>query len=115
MAEFILHYWVEEVFAIIIAILTWLVRQVKGKKQEYEVIREGMMALLHDRLYASCSFFLSRGYCTLEDRNNLEYLFEPYKALGGNGTGADLYHRCMELPLMKPSGRDETSQKPSSE
>jgi hypothetical protein len=26
-----------------------------------------------------------------EDRSNLEYLYKPYKALGGNGTGESLY------------------------
>lgn len=27
------------------------------------------------------------------DRDNLEYMFKPYKALGGNGTGEELYNR----------------------
>ena len=57
------------------------------------------MALLHDRIYQACSFFIARGYCTPEDRSNLEYLYKPYKALGGNGTGESLYNKCLELPL----------------
>jgi hypothetical protein len=36
--DFIIRYWVEELFAVIIMILTWLVRQVKGKKNEYKVL-----------------------------------------------------------------------------
>lgn len=99
MAEFIVKYWVEELFAIIIAVMTWLVKQMRAKKKEYGTINQAIMALLHDRLYKACSFLIEKGYCTLEDRQNLEYLYAPYKALGGNGTVESLYHKCMELPL----------------
>ena len=106
MVEFVIRYWVEELFAVIIAIIGWLVKQVKAKKSEYEVLREGIVALLHDRLYATCSFFIERGYCTLEDRNNLEYLYRPYKELGGNGTGTALYQKCLDLPY-EPEKKEE--------
>lgn len=101
LVDFILHYWIQELFALIIALITWLWRMLLKRKKENELIREGMMALLHDRIYQACTFFLNRGFCTLEDRSNLEYLFEPYKALGGNGTGESLYQRCLSLPFEK--------------
>ena len=97
--DFILRYWVQELFALIIAAITWMVRAIHKKKDEYDVLREGILALLHDRLYQSCSFLIEQGFCTIEDRNNLEYLYTPYKALGGNGTGESLYKKCLELPL----------------
>lgn len=73
MIDFILKYWIQELFALILAVLTWLWRTLLRRKQENEQIREGMMALLHDRIYQACSFFIARGYCTPEDRSNLEY------------------------------------------
>jgi hypothetical protein len=97
--DFILHYWIQELFALIIAIITWLWQALLRRKRENDEIKEGMMALLHDRIYQACSFFLKRGWCSLEDRSNLEYLYTPYKALGGNGTGESLYKKCLELPL----------------
>lgn len=108
MVDFIIRYWVEELFAVIIMILTWVIRQLKTKKSEYRVLKEGMVALLHDRLYTACTFFLERGYCTLEDRSNLEYLYEPYQKLGGNGTGTRLYEKVMELPY-EETKRGESS------
>lgn len=108
MTDFILRYWVEEVFAAIIAVLAWLVRQVKGKKKGYRMVNEAIMALLHDRLYQACSFYISKGWCSVDDRENLEYLYRPYKELGGNGTGEDLYHKVMDLPLSDPAGKTET-------
>jgi hypothetical protein len=92
-------YWIQELFALIIAVITWLWRALLRRKQENDEIKEGMMALLHDRIYQACSFFIARGWCSPEDRSNLEYLYKPYKALGGNGTGESLYHKCMELPI----------------
>ncbi|MGN0270523.1 MAG: hypothetical protein ACI4CX_07505 [Candidatus Weimeria sp.] len=99
MLDFIMKYWIQELFALIIAIITWLWRILLKRKNENEQIREAMMALLHDRLYKSCSFYIMQGFCSVEDRNNLEYLYVPYKALGGNGTGESLYKKCLELPL----------------
>ena len=69
-----------------------------AERARTNAINAGVLALLHDRLYQACTFYLKRKYCTLEDRDNLEYMFRPYKALGGNGTGEDLYNRCLALP-----------------
>lgn len=108
--DFILRYWIQELFALIIAILTWLWRVLLRRKKENDEMKEGMMALLHDRIYQACSFFLARGWCSMEDRSNLEYLYKPYKALGGNGTGESLYKKCMDLPLVEErKDRDKIS------
>ena len=98
MLDFIVKYWIQELFVLIISVLTWCVGKLRKKHNENDKVKEGMMALLHDRLYQACSFFLKRGWCSIEDRNNLEYLFRPYKELGGNGTGEHLYKRCLDLP-----------------
>lgn len=98
MADIIVKYWVQEALALITAILGWLAKKIHIWKQEQELVKQGVLAILHDRLYQACQFYLQRGYCTLADRDNLEYMFRPYKALGGNGTGEDLYDRCLALP-----------------
>jgi len=97
--EFIVRYWVQELFALIIALMTWMLKKMRERQKESCIRKEAMLALLHDRLYRSCSYFLSQGYCPVDDRENLECLYKPYKALGGNGTGENLYHKCMELPI----------------
>ena len=107
MIDFIVKYWVQELFALIIAVITWLWKLLMDKKKENELIKEGMMALLHDRIYQACSFFLAQGWCSTEDRSNLECLYVPYKALGGNGTGESLYKKCLELPLTEEHRREE--------
>lgn len=105
MTEILHHideHWVEWLFLVISTFLGFGYRKMaKRQKEENEktaAMHDGVLALLHDRLYQACQFFLQRGYCNLEDRDNLEYMFRPYKALGGNGTGEELYNRCLALP-----------------
>lgn len=117
MEDFIIKYWVQEAFALITAgvglACTVVCRNRKKRlekqskqKQEQELLRQGVIALLHDRLYQVCKTFIRRGYCSVDDRDNLEYMFKPYKALGGNGTGEELYNRCLALPY-GPEGREQ--------
>ena len=99
MIDFIVRYWIQELFVLIIAVITAMWKKLAFKKKEYDLLRAGMLALLHDRLYESCSFYIARGYCDVDDRHNLECLYKPYKALGGNGTGESLYKKVLDLPL----------------
>ena len=98
MRDFIVKYWVQEVMAAITAAMAFMLKRVYTWKNEQDLVKQGVLAILHDRLYQACKFYLKRGYCTLEDRDNLDYMFRPYKALGGNGTGEELYNRCLALP-----------------
>lgn len=106
MVDFIISYWVQELFALVIAAVTWLWKAAKARTKENAVIKEGMMALLHDRLFKACSSYIEQGWCSVEERSNLECLFKPYKALNGNGTAENLYLKCMDLPLSEPDDRD---------
>lgn len=105
--DWIMKYWIQELFALVIAGLGWCIRKLKKKKTEYDVLREGILALLHDRLYAECSFFIARGWCTVEERTNLEELYKPYRSLGGNGTGEHIYHHCLSLPFEEKDVKKE--------
>ncbi len=107
LVETIQEYWVQEVMTVITGALAWLARKVQKWKQEQDLVKQGVLAILHDRLYQACQFYLKRGYCTIDDRDNLEYMFRPYKALGGNGTGEELYNRCLALPYGPESGENE--------
>lgn len=64
-----------------------------------EALQEGVMSLLHHRLYEDCSAFIRRGYVTVGELNDLEYIFTSYKRLKGNGTGEQLYNRVQELDI----------------
>lgn len=104
--ETIEKYWVQEVLATISGAVAWLGRKVHRWKQEQDLVKQGVLAILHDRLYQACQYYLRKGYCSIDDRDNMEYMFRPYKALGGNGTGEELYNRCLALPY-EPEREEE--------
>ena len=65
---------------------------------------EGKMlrGLAHDRIVELGESYLARGYITTDEYENLhDYLFVPYKELGGNGTAAKIVEDVKKLPLRK--------------
>ena len=65
------------------------------------LFKEAVLAILHNQIYDLCRLYLERGYMETGECKNLEHLYEPYSALGGNGTGKKLFDKCMELPIRK--------------
>lgn len=64
-----------------------------------EELKVGVRALLHDRLYQGCRYFLKQGIINEAELSNMGRLYESYHQLGGNGTGTELYQRIKKLPL----------------
>ncbi len=68
------------------------------KVTEYKTIKDGLLAIMHDRLYQACTYYSQQGWINASGLKNLEYLYQSYHALGGNGTGTELYNRAKALP-----------------
>ncbi|WP_373681188.1 hypothetical protein [Enterococcus plantarum] len=67
-------------------------------------LEEANLAMLHDSIYEKCSHYIEQGFISVDDLDNLEYLFSGYSGLGGNGTGETLYNKVKELPIRKIGG-----------
>lgn len=102
MPEWIVKYWVEWAFGIVAIGLTAayrsLAKRMKKRVQDDAALRKGVIAMLHDRLYQSCRYYIKKGWVDTEGLENLEYLYKSYHDLGGNGTGTALYERVKDLP-----------------
>lgn len=103
MPEWIVKYWAEWLFGIVAAALAVaykrLAGKVKAQQDERKALKEGVLAILHDRLYQSCRYYIKQGWVDVEGLKNIEYLYKSYHALGGNGTGTELYNRVKALPI----------------
>lgn len=59
-------------------------------------------ALLHDRIYEECKLKIRERKISAEDFENLRYIYEPYRELGGNGTCQRLMAEVERLPIVEP-------------
>ena len=66
-------------------------------RQGSRAIRRGLQALLCDRMRQSCQYFRKRGYATVEDKREFEYMYQCYHELGRNGVMTKLYEEVLAM------------------
>ena len=83
---------------VIVAILSIVVNKIAKKveknneqnRTETSAIKEGVKALLRDRLLQGYKHYINNiGYADESDRSNMENVYTQYKALKGNGDMRD--------------------------
>ena len=102
MEKWIFQYWLEAALGLICTLLGAGFAYLKGKVRRYAAVEKGVMALLFDRILQAYLCHAKRGYISVEELRNVEHLFTAYSALGGNGTGTELYERLKDLPHSRP-------------
>ncbi len=65
------------------------------------LIKDAIVAILHDRLYQACRYYLSIGKIDEDGFANLKTMYNSYHGLGGNGTGTELYNRTCKLKIVE--------------
>lgn len=75
-------------------------RDKKNKDSEKNDAKTDMiMGLGHDRIIYLCGKYIDRGWIGTDEYENLrEWLYEPYEAMGGNGTAKRLMAIVENLP-----------------
>lgn len=99
MPDFITEYWIEWLFGLAIAGLSLCCKKFLTKIKEQEAIKDGVVAILHDRLFQSGMCYLNKGEISVSEMENLECLYVAYHKLGGNGTGTEIYERVQNLKI----------------
>lgn len=59
-----------------------------------------LMGLAHDRIIGLGLSYMERGWISKDEYEDFrQYLYEPYSALGGNGTAERIMHAIERLPI----------------
>lgn len=97
--------WVQEVLLpIVLAMLAsnglWALI---GKRQEKNnVERKMLVGLAHDRIIHLGMVYVTRGYITQDEYENLnDYLYQPYEKMGGNGSAKRVMEEVRKLPIKR--------------
>lgn len=96
----LIHIIVPVIVAVLASSGLWAFLLKKSDKKDAQ--SEMLMGLAHDRILYLGKSYLARSptYITMDEYDNLKnYLYEPYKKLGGNGTASGLWMRLTNSPL----------------
>ena len=93
---------IEMIMTIVVSVLgssgIWAYLQSRLDKNDAKT--KMILGLGHYRIIYLCEVYIKRGYLTHDEYENLyEYLFKPYKGMGGNGTAERLMEEVKKLPV----------------
>lgn len=77
------------------------------KKEKQEIVDEKLLRdadrhLLRRALKEDHEFYINQGYCSVEDKDEVEHTYQTYHGLGGNGLGTSLRNDILALPDHPP-------------
>ena len=88
--------------AALAAIVSWVAKLHRRTKAENDAIRDGVRALLYDRIVQGyLRFHDDLGYMPLQAKESMQDVYDNYKKLNGNGLGEQMYRKMKELPTSK--------------
>lgn len=104
--NYIIENWVGWLFAALFALMGWgfkrTFKMINNDRKESvrtdSAIREGMQALLRDRIIHSYNKYTEQGYCPIYAKENVKRMYAPYHELGGNDVATELVEKILELP-----------------
>lgn len=95
---------IEIIIALIAAVFgstgfwSWLNTRSRKKSNEARLI----MGLAYSEIIRRSETYIQRGFIATDEYNELShYLYDPYKAMGGNGTAEKLIEEVKKLPTRK--------------
>lgn len=87
------------------AFLTFVIQRKENKDSAESLMLKG---LGHDRICYLGQTYINQGWITRDDYENLhDYLYLPYRKLGGNGTAEKIMKEVERLPLREKGERHE--------
>ena len=70
------------------------------RAERKDIKTEMLIGLGHDRIMSQGMMYIERGYITSDEYENLyEYLYKPYKKMGGNGSAQRVMNEVTRLPI----------------
>ena len=67
--------------------------------RENRAMKNGLQAILRDRLLQAFQYCRAQGHASPDERQNFENMYMQYHSLGGNGVMDDVRRKFFDLPL----------------
>ncbi len=99
MINFIITYWLEVIFGIILSLITILWQNIKTYHKKMESIKSGVKILLKNEITNYYDEAILKNSITLFEKEMLIELYKQYKNLEGNGLIENLIEKIDTIPL----------------
>ncbi len=80
------------------AVITLLWTMLRAKKRENDALKEGMQALLRDRIIQAYNHYSDKGWMPIYAMESIEACYRSYEELGENGVIDNLMKQLRALP-----------------
>lgn len=107
MWDWILQYWLQALFGII---LTAIVAIVKTEWNKIKAIGKGTQSLLRAELIRSGEKYIERGWIEVYAKDAYDKCYQSYHHLGQNGTMDDMHEKVMNLQTNPIIRKDENNE-----
>lgn len=97
--------WVQQIAVpLAVAVLTssglWALVSMRADKNNAE--QKMLVGLAHDRIIHLGMVYVTRGYITQDEYENLnDHLYQPYENMGGNGSAKRVMEEVRKLPIKR--------------
>lgn len=101
--------WIQMLITVVCSVIAssgfWAYLQKNLEKKDVKA--EMLVGLGHDRIMFLGMLYIERGYITRDEYENLhDYLYVPYKKMGGNGSASRVMEEVGKLPIRKEKIRE---------
>ena len=98
---FIGAHWLEWLFTTILAVLSYLFKemreQLQEEKKKNEAIAEGVQSLLRESIVGNYNRYSDKGFCPIYAKESMKKVYKAYHNLGGNDVATELYNKVLKM------------------
>lgn len=98
MKEWLLKYWLEALFGVIVVGLSVACRKLGTRVSNQKALRNGTQALLRNEIIQEHDKYIARKYIPVYGMENVLSMYDAYHKLGGNGTITKIVDELRDLP-----------------
>ncbi len=99
MVSFIIHYWIEIVFSLIVTFLTYLYRKITKYIKKIDILKD--QACLNLKMHISEKYELikKKNFITMEEKEEIITLYELYKKLECSNIVDEMVKEINNIPF----------------
>ena len=99
MVSFIINYWIEIVFSLIVTFLTYLYRKIKKYIKKIDILKD--QACLNLKMHISEKYELikKKNFITMEEKEEIITLYELYKKLECSNIADEMVKEINNIPF----------------